>query len=94
VKVTVTLQDKRIPVQMFVLDELAYPVILGCEFLEQNEAVLRFFKGKRQLEIANIESALAKPSLNSLESFQLPAFIRRLIGCSITRRPNFKVYIT
>jgi predicted aspartyl protease len=32
VKVTVTLEDKRIPVQMFVLDEIAYPVILGCEF--------------------------------------------------------------
>jgi hypothetical protein len=39
VKVTVTLEDTRIPVQMFVLDEIVYPVILGCEFLEQNEAV-------------------------------------------------------
>ncbi len=62
---TVTLEDKRIPVQMFVRDEIAYPVILGCEFLEQNEAVIRFLKDKRQLEIANIKSELAKPSLNS-----------------------------
>jgi len=44
VKVTVTLEDKRITVQMFVLDEKAHPVILGREFLKQNEAVLRFFK--------------------------------------------------
>jgi hypothetical protein len=51
-----------------------------------NEAVLLFCKDKRQLEIANIESELAKPSLNS----HLPAFIRRFIECSVTATPHLQ----
>jgi hypothetical protein len=51
VELRISIKDKEKVVPLFIVETLAYPIMLGCEFLRKEQIILRFDQGKDELEI-------------------------------------------
>ena len=77
-KVTIQIKivERIFSVDMFIVDQLAYPLILGCEFLRNNSISLKFDDISDQLVLTHLQS-LPKPEPHTLWVHQkttIPAF--------------------
>ena len=61
------------------MNQLAYPLILGCGFLDDHKAVLQFKHDDRTVELTNIQN----PSLYLLNTTEVPAYSQKLVECSV-----------
>jgi hypothetical protein len=87
----VTIGNHQMRVQMYVLEDSSYPLILGCEFLDKHAATLRFHAGRRDLELPILSSAvkqLLNPVLSLIELLQIPPFSRCFAECSVSIAPD------
>ena len=65
----------------YVMSQLAYPLILGCGFLEHHKAVLQLSRDDRMIELTTF-SAHA-PNLHLLDTIEIPAYSQRLVECRV-----------
>ncbi len=71
----VTIGDHQMRVQMYVLEDSSYPLILGCEFLDKHAATLRFHAGRRDLQLPILSSEvkqLLNPVLSLIDHYKYP----------------------
>jgi hypothetical protein len=76
---------------MYVLEDSSYPLILGYEFLDKHQAILRFHAGRRDLELPILSSEvkqLLNPVLSLIEPLQIPPFSRCFAECSVSIAPD------
>jgi hypothetical protein len=84
--------NQQVQAQFYILTETVYPVILGCEFLEKNHAVLRFYHDRRELELTSLilTTSPSKPILKLIEPLQLPSFSSCFTECSVNIKPDLQ----
>ena len=84
VTLPVAIDDAILDIRFYVMSQLAYPLILGCAFLEQHNAVLQFSKDNRKIEFTKFNSS----NLYLLNTTEIPAYSQKLVECSVD--PNVK----
>ena len=84
VKLSLKIGQKEVEVQLFLVEELAYPIILGCDFLVKYGATLKFSDGKKEIILPELaQPRILKPNLCMLETIEVPPFSQCFVECSI-----------
>jgi hypothetical protein len=80
------IQTKEICVPLFIVETLAYPIILGCEFLRKEKLILRFDRGIDELIMtdAQINTLHSNPGMCLLNSIKIPAYHQVWVECCVT----------
>ena len=78
-------------IDVHIVPQLAYPIILGCDFLRTNKATLSFTKEGCFVSLAELlpQEIEKEPTLYVLESREIPAYSQCFISCSLS--PNVSV---
>ena len=86
----VSINNQEIQVSLYVLTEAAYPLILGCEFLEKHNAILRFRYDRRELDLSPFiqNTKKSKPTLKLIEPLQLIPYSYCFTDCSVNIIPG------
>ncbi len=86
-ELTMQIQTTEIYVPLFIVETLAYPIILGCEFLRKERLILRFDRGIDELimtEVAQINTLHSNPGMCLLNSIKIPAYRQVWVECCVT----------
>jgi hypothetical protein len=87
-----SINNQEIQVSLYVLTEAAYPLILGCEFLEKHNAILRFCYDRRELELSPLiqNTNQSKPTLKLVEPLELSPYSYCFTECSVNIIPGLQ----
>ena len=81
VTLPVTIKETSIKVYFYVMSQLAFPIILGCSFLETHKAVLQFTEVERKIDLTNVNAQA--PNVYLLKTTEIPAYSQMLVECSL-----------
>ena len=82
----IQLMNRLWDIDVHVVPQLAYPIILGCDFLRKHGATLSFTKGECDMTLTELlpEEIEIETALYVLEKREIPAYSQGFVSCSLS----------
>ena len=77
--------DKFINVNLYIVKDLSYPIILGCEFLRRQGAIMKFTEDKGEIFLSSLvqDQNINNGHLFVLSTTDIPAYSQCYVECGV-----------